>query len=300
MQITNTILAQHLRGLKDVVELGQKSHPTLWTSFVAKDSTKFKSEIFSTIDEFGYANLANEGATIPVNGLTAPYSMTVTPVLRGLAFVISAQALFTDGYGKLKQAGTSMVRSMMATREYNAANILSLGFTAPGSGGTKTMDNVALFSASHPLASGTDSNIQTSSSLAIATLESGVQIAGTVMSHKGKPSMYAGSFNLIVPDSLEMVARRLATSVEQPGAYNAEKNVVGPRVRVLVNPYLSSSTSWFLAPADTSMTPLQRLTQMPVTETVEKVGNPPSVSHVVYESDTWFANDWRFVVGSTA
>lgn len=300
MQTTAAIIAQHRRGLKRVVELGQQKHTALWSQFIGAESTEFERETLSTIDEFGYASTIAEGTAIDLNQLSAPYSMNVTPTMKALGFSISKLAKETDAYGKIAKAGKYLMQSMMATREYNAANVLSLGFTAPSSGGTATMDSLALFSASHTLASGTDSNLQTSSALAIATLESGVQMAGTVSSHKGKPSMYDGRFHLIVPDSLEMTAKRIAEADKYPQTNYNDPNVVKPRVTVLVNPYLSSTTSWFLAPADTSRSPLIRMTQLALEYDVTYENNPPSFEHIVFESDAWFAQDWRHTQGNTA
>lgn len=293
-QTTANAITLHRRGLRSVVDLGQEQHKALWSQFLGLESTDVERETISTIDEFPYADTVDEMAPIPFNTLSSPYSMNVTPVLRALAFTISVQAKFTDAYGKMQKAGRKMTQSMMATREYNAANVLNLGFTAPGSGGTATMDGVNLFSASHTLASGVDSNLQTSSALAIATFESLLALARTVSSHKGKPSMYDGKFFLVVPPELEGLGFRLVNANGQPQNNHNDPNWAGPLCDLMVNPYLSSTTSYFAVPKDLSRSGLKRMQQLALVSDVTSENNPPSHEFTCYESDAYYAEDWRF------
>jgi len=299
MQVTSTILAQHRRGLRTVVSLGQKKAPSLWSAYVREETTTFQREIISSISEFGYAPEVNEGTPMELNDLTSPFTMYVTPVLRGLGFAITELAKYTDSYGKISKAGMELMKSLTATREYNAANLLNLGTSSPASGGTNTLDAVALFSASHPLDGASVASNTAAGALANSTFEAGVQYASTVKTHKGKPDMYGGQLLLIVPPALEMVARRLAGADMYPGTNYNDPNPAGTRVRPVVNPYLTSTTTWFLVPASQDYNPLTRMTSLPLSSDVGKVPSSRSLAYYVSEADAWFASDWRFTFAGT-
>lgn len=289
-------------GLDKIIDISGKQSPAVWRNYVMGDVSangqkSVKIESFSGV---GLQVAMNEGATHAVDAMETPYDMEVTPQQYGLAIILTELAINTDYYGKLKEAGMSLAQSRKDTESSVASNLLNLGFTAPGSGGTKTLDNVALFSASHTAATGTQSNLNTSLALSQANLETAVAAARRRYNHRGVVRQYLGPLKLIVPPALEYLALRLVNSSLIPGSANNDKNVL-QGMQVVVEPFLTSTTSWFLCASSPANTALHRLQgAIPDYSHADKQYNPRVVMYTNGALYTFFAGDWRGIHGCQA
>jgi hypothetical protein len=94
-----------------------------------------------------------------------------THVTYGLGYIITREAEEDNQYQEVAEGNAaSLPWSMLTTKEIVHANILNRGFNGSYVGG----DGQPLFSASHPVANGTFSNIITAADLSEASLEDGL------------------------------------------------------------------------------------------------------------------------------
>lgn len=289
-------------GLDKIIDISGKQSPAVWRNYVMGDISS-NGQKYVKIESFSGVGLQvamNEGATHPVDAMETPYDMEVTPQQYGLAIILTELAIDTDYYGKLKEAGMSLAQSRKDTESAVAANVLNLGFTDPGSGGPKTLDNVAFFSASHTAASGTQSNLNTSLALSQANLETAVAAARRRYNHRGVVRQYLGPLKLIVPPALEYLALRLTNSALIPGSANNDKNVL-QGMQVIVDPFLTSTTSWFLCASNPANTAIHRI-QGAVGDYshAEKIYDPRIVKYTNGAMYAFCVGDWRGMHGCQA
>lgn len=122
------------------------------------------------------------------------------------------------------------------------------GFVDPNPG--FIYDGVAWFATNHPLRSGTRSNLNVSAPLTLANLDAArIQFSSTnAVNHRGRRIQIFPD-TLVVPPALESTAIQLVGSQALPGTAQNDVNPQAGRYQIVVNPYLSSSTGWFLARA---------------------------------------------------
>ncbi len=161
--------------------------------------------------------------------------------------MLAAQIEHIGDGGKASIIATIAEKFGLAYTNYKnmgAADLFNAGFTTQ-----TTADGIAAFSNSHLLASGTTSNRGDGTSdlaLSYSALETMIQKQMGTVSHRGNPSPVAGPFRLIVPVALAGYASRLASSMNLPGTNNNDKNWAGSQIKVVVNPWLTSATAYFL------------------------------------------------------
>ena len=163
----------------------------------------------------------------------------------GLAFALT-QVLVEDG--EHISVGTKfskhLAQSMTEALETVTCNHLNRGFNSSYVGG----DSVALFSASHPVIGGTQSNLLTSAALSQTSLEQAlIQIRQTKDS-RGKPIRVMPK-QLIVHPSNMLVAEVLLNSVLRAGTNNNDLNPVKSSNLLTKSVDLSRLTSapaWFV------------------------------------------------------
>ena len=116
-------------------------------------------------------------------------------------------------------------------------------------GATKTAgDAVAIFSASHiRLGGGLWSNlVATPSSLAATSLRAAIQQMENTTDDRQRVQIVKPT-TLLVPPALEWTARELLNSAYDPeSAQNAVNPIQTRNLKLIVDPYLTSSTAWFL------------------------------------------------------
>jgi hypothetical protein len=122
------------------------------------------------------------------------------------------------------------------------------GFVDPAPG--FIYDGRAWFATNHPLRTGTRSNLNVSAPLTLANLDAArIQMRQTNgVNHRGQRIEIVPD-TLVVPAALESTAIQLVGSQALPGTAQNDVNPQAGRYQIVVNPYLSSSTGWFLAQA---------------------------------------------------
>lgn len=168
----------------------------------------------------------------------------------GLLMAISHELLMDDQYAPnlASQIGSRFALSTAKTYELYAHNVLNNGFSTVTDPMYNNPDTKALFATDHPLLKGgTFSNtLSTPTNLSELGLENLVTQMRTTTDHAGiridiQPQ------KLIVPPSLEFTAKRLLMSDMRTGTANNDINTIKTLgLELVVTPYLSSNTAWFV------------------------------------------------------
>lgn len=207
-----------------------------------------------TESDFSTAPAMNQGSQLNIEEFSTPFTKDFTPIKRGIIAQHSKEIVQSDVYNIIGRTTKKLLNSIGKAMEVEAAGIVSLA-TSPAAADLGP-DGKPLASATHPLESGTDTNILPSNPvLSMANLELARNTLMIQKSHKGDPMQFTGPFDLFVPPALMSAAERYAgSSTYQPtagGAKSGEPNVMGDnRVRILMNPWFSSTTAWMLRTRD--------------------------------------------------
>jgi hypothetical protein len=205
--------------------------------------------------DFQIAPSIGQSQPLPMEDFETPYFKDFYPVKRALSSGISTEVEMSDRalYKLVSQTGMMLDRSVKKAFEVEASAFMNLA-TATDSASTGP-DGVALASASHPYVNGVTSNILTSNPvLSQAALETARTMLVQQLSHKGDPMMFTGPFDLFVPPALLSIADRAVgaatygvAGVNTGTALGNDPNVMGTsRVRVVMNPWFTNSTAWYL------------------------------------------------------
>lgn len=297
MRIQNTSPLFHKSGvLDDIVRLYSATNPRYYSRFTSPRSTSNFFDKVATEGDFPAASVVDEGDAIDFADFSTPYTMDVYPRIRGLANAVSKLAIQSDPYGVMARRMRKMIDSVRKSMEYDAADFMNLATTAwtSGSSAPQVPDGQALASSAHGLASGTASNILAGNpALSVTALGLAKQMFIRQVSHEGDPTPYDGDLNLLVPPDLVDVATRITESSRLPGTGDNDPNWAGRKVRVVENPYFTSTTAWALVAARPADNPLVLLTRRGVVADTDEDKIRDAVVAIVTAVWAKYARDWR-------
>ena len=239
---TNAALAR--KGIDKILSIEAKRLPDYAGMMGFKDISN--SQRYIRIQQeagFGLFTQTTEFSAHPEVTLESPYSKDFYWNIYKMKYAISEEAMAADQYGRQTagKIGSKLALSLNQTKNSLSAQVIVGGFA-----GTTGPDGVVLFSASHPLATGTSSNLG-SADISATELTTAVQAMMSQKDHKGQPFLCQGPYTLVVPVGNMVAAKVLKESLLLPGSPNNDKNVQGMMVSdVIVNPYLTDADSWFL------------------------------------------------------
>ncbi len=201
------------------------------------------------MSNLGLAAVKTQGAPVLYDSGNQLFTTRYPHIQYGLGFVITEEML-EDGIAlKMgKVFAESMKQSMLRSREIIAANVYINAFSSSFlmDGG----DGVQLAVSTHPTAGANFSNVPSAAgSLAEATLE---QMVIDVMNYKDNRGQLIAvrPDKLIIPIALQFTAQRVLNSVLRAGTADNDINAIRDMGMlpggVLVNPYLTSTTNWFV------------------------------------------------------
>ena len=202
-----------------------------------------------TMSTLGLAQVKTQGAPVTYDEGNQMYSTRYTHVQYGTGFVITEE-MMEDGIAlKMgKVFSEAMKLSMLRSREIIAANVYVNGFTSSAvmDGG----DGVQLFSSAHPTQGGNQTTVPAcAASLSEAALEQAVIDIMQYKDNRGQIIMVRPD-KLIIPIALQFTAHRILASVlkndSADNAINALRDLGMLPGGVVVNPYLTSTTNWFV------------------------------------------------------
>jgi hypothetical protein len=254
--------------------------------------------------DFSIAPSISQAQIIPIEDFETPYFKDYYPIKRALIAQNSRESIQSDLYGVIKRTGSKLNLAVQKAMEVEASAFVNLATdTANTSLGA---DGVPLASLVHPYVGGVTSNILPSNPpLSYSALETARTMLMAQFSHKGDPMMFSGPFDLFVPPALMSVAERIVGAQNYgvgglgSGAKANDPNVMdSSRVRVVVNPWFTSSTAWMLRSRNEDEHGLRFITRrMPETKVWDDYGTD-SVKTSVTAIFCRAIRDWRGVVFS--
>ncbi len=236
-----------LPGLNALFGLEYKQYEQEDKEIYQTETSERSFEEEQKLSGFGAAPVKNEGQAIAYDNAQEVWSARYNHETIAMGFSITEEAVEDNLYDSLSARYTkALARGMAYTKQVKAAYPLNNGFSTYQSG-----DAVALFSASHVLASGASiSNIATTGSdLNESSLEAAIiQIAA--WTDERNLLIAARPQKLIVPPNLQFVAERLLKTQLRVGTADNDISAIVSMNSVpqgfRVNHYLTSTTAWFL------------------------------------------------------
>lgn len=190
----------------------------------------------------------NETGPIPYEDQEPEWEVTYTHRKYAKGRSISQEMIDDNKWNMVRKQPRVLALSRNRTVETAAADIFNFGFTAGGGGKAKFSggDSKALFATDHTNRAGTvtQSN-KTTGELNQSNLESAI----TAMRERKDSKNEIIGFQpdtLLVPSDLEFTARVILESGQVTGSNNNDINPVQGSLSLVVWPYLTSSTAWFL------------------------------------------------------
>lgn len=195
----------------------------------------------------GLAPVKTEGASISFEDTQQGYTSRITNVTYGIGGIVTREAIEDGQYENLaNRIADHIAFSIRQTQENVAANVLNRFTNSSYTGG----DGVVLGSASHPEASGNQSNIlSVAADLSEASLEDLLIQIMNAKDSKGLKISLMGK-KMVVPPGLAFEATRILNSDLRSGTanndVNAVKNMGMLADGISVNHYLSDADAWFI------------------------------------------------------
>ena len=209
--------------------------------------------------EFGSSTIAVTGATAmpAVEYVTIPAGLERTYTHKEFAKGFMVERKFADDemYNVIEKMPKDLARAGRYGVENDAIALFNNAFSADvgGTGKSAIYDGVALISVAHPLlntavnvgyGAGLASNLATGA-LSDTSLKNALILSQNQVDEAGKKIQY--NFNtLVVPPALQYVAKELLKSTQKVGTANNDMNALKDELTIVVNPFLTSATAWFI------------------------------------------------------
>jgi hypothetical protein len=232
-------------GLQSLFGTDYAKHPKEYTRiFDVRTSSKAYEKLVE-LTGLGLAAVKAEGASIQYDTPGQGPVTQITHVTYGLGFIMTREAVEDNQYKDVANNNTrALTWSMWTTKEIVHANILNRATNASYLGG----DGVALASASHPTASGTQSNLLTAADLSEASLEDAITTIAQAKNSRGLP-IALRPVRLIVGPGQIFNATRILESAGRSDSADNDVNAIrtlGLVPEVVVNHYLDDADAWML------------------------------------------------------
>jgi hypothetical protein len=233
-------------GLFAVAVEEYKRYPEIWRELVKVDKSDRAYEECAYLSGLGLVPKKAEGDAISYDARLMGPTKRWTHDTYALGMRITEETIEDDLYRTMQDGARELGVSTRETRHINVAEIFNTGFvTTYHTAG----DGKAIFSATHDrLDGGSWSNLATASALSYSTLQNAILAFESQVDHRGKKIMQT-PMTLLVPLQLEYKAIQILQNPDEPDTANRNINQVTkarPGIKLVVWPYLTSSTAWFL------------------------------------------------------
>lgn len=247
MTITTGMMPELLwPGIKAIYGDAYADYQPLYPQFVQVDSSDKAYEKYQGITGFGLAAVKDEGSSITYRDMFQGGNREIINTTYALGAQITMEMMLYDQYNKINRVPELLARSMRATEETVAANLLNNGF-----GTVLTDDGLSLFNTAHTKvnASSTYANRPlVATDISQAAIEQAYIDIGNFTDDSDIP-IVARPKALIVPIENQFEARKiLDTEYEVASADNTINPVSKANypIQLIVNPYLTDPDAWFM------------------------------------------------------
>lgn len=233
-------------GLFAVAVEEYKRYPEIWRELVKVEKSTRAYEECAYLSGLSMVPKKAEGDPITFDARLQGPTKRWTHDTFAMGMRITEETIEDDLYRVMQDGARELGVSTRETRHVNVAEIFNTGFsTTYHTAG----DGYAIFYGSHTrLDGGSWSNLATASALSYSTLQNAILAFESQVDHRGKKIMQT-PMTLLVPPALEYKAIQILRNPNQPDT--AERNINATTearrgIRLVVWPYLTSSTAWFL------------------------------------------------------
>lgn len=285
--------------IQKIVKTFSASAEHIYPEFVGENiPTDLGTYIFEELDDFPEASSLSEGMDIPTVDMTSRNKREFVVGYVGQGYEVTAQAAYTDFHDVLKKPTEMLIQSLDDAKEQRGANVFNNGFTAPSSGGTWTVDDKALFGATHVVGAGQTYSNASALALGQANLATAWQSAKYSKTGAGKVWRGTKKFKLWHPSQLEDLAIRLTSSTNLPQSADNDVNVAKRLVTPVCIPHLTDTNNWGIIPAEDRFNPIFMMTRMPRRFVSDRIPKRPGDMFYGYAEEYGFgAKNWRGTFG---
>lgn len=223
-----------------------KRYPEVWRELVRVEKSSRAYEECTYLGGLGVVPKKAEGDPITFDARLQGPTKRWTHDTFALGMRITEETIEDDQYRVMQDGARELGVSARETRHINVASIFNTGF---GTTTHTTGQGYAIFYGSHTRLDGvTWSNLATASALSYSTLQNAILAFESQVDSRGKKIMQT-PMTLLIPPALEYKAIQILQNPNQPDT--AENNInatvkARPGIKLVVWPYLTSSTAWFL------------------------------------------------------
>lgn len=232
-------------GIKAHFGINYNKFPAVWSQIFERGSSDKYQEKVVEATGFGLAPVKTEGASIAYDSTGEGATTRFTHVVYALGYIVTREEIEDNLYTEVSAGrARGLSFSMNTTAEIVHANILNRAFDTAYPIG----DGAALISASHPTASGNQSNLITAADLSETSLEDMLKAMMQVRNARGL-NIAVRATDLIVSTADAFNAERILRSQLRVGTANNDVNAIrsmGSIPGVIVNPYLTDLDAYFL------------------------------------------------------
>jgi phage major head subunit gpT-like protein len=227
----------------------ENAYETMYDKIFHVHSSNKAFEKDTALSGIGQLEETAELGNINYEDATPGWSVTYTHRKFAKGRMVSQEMIDDEKFNMIERLPKSLADAKMRTMEQAAADVLNYGFTA-GGGGLAPFDggdSKALFATDHV---NRDGDVTQSNRVTTALSQTAIQTGLTTMKTRRDSKNQIIGFmpdTLIVPPALEFTARVILESAGVIGNGNNDINPVKGALNLVVWPYLTSTTAWFLA-----------------------------------------------------
>ena len=294
--ITRNTIRDLLRPGLNLIYNDHSSFPEFWKSIFETRKSERAEEFIVEMEALPVGSLKPEGRALNSASFRERYITTFRHETYGQAVTITREAIEDNLYhAQGMELGTQLKRSMNVLKHQVAMKLFNTAFSVEST----MADGQPLCSLNHPIGSDKkQANMPlVNTALSEAALEEAISAINYFRAANDTP-VYYHSVALLVPPALASTASRLVNSPDDPSTANRSINPINhmgafPK-GVIVSPYLTSPTAWFVL---TNCNGLLHFLRTPLkhNETVNENG---SITMAAYERFSFGCYNWRSVYGS--
>lgn len=226
----------------------ENSYETMYDKIFHVHNSDKAFEKDTALSGVGQLEETNELGNIPYEDATPGWSVTYVHRKFAKGRMVSEEMIEDEKFNMISRLPKSLADAKMRTMEQSAADIFNFGFTAGGGGKAVFTggDSKALFATDHV---NRDGDVTQSNKITTPLSQTSLQAVTTAMKTRRDSKNQIIAFmpdTLIVPPALEYTARVILESTQVVGSQNNDVNPIKGGLNLIVWPYLTSSTAWFV------------------------------------------------------
>lgn len=242
MPVFQSSIAEELEpGLRELVGDGFRMREPMYTKLVRVSDSDKAAEHILEVNALGLPTLKDEGQPMATDEIIEGPKKNISHSTFALACEFSWEALRDEKYGRLKNAAKELGRSMREFLEVKGHLLYNDGFSAE-----TAIDGLSVFSTAHINRKlGTTWSNRVATDLTLSSVQQIFTDFLNLTDGTGKHIMFEPEC-LFVPPETWVTASQILNSTLEPGSADNTINVVQGKLKVVVDPFITDTDSWFV------------------------------------------------------